>query len=334
MDKNKVKAPILIKIALAFFTLLFFLSATSLFYFKFYLGNDAVIPPYIRFFADTMRGSMGYFYYTAVPALIVISLVLWAVIAKAYRKEKMLNELEHTIPVEDNDIMRSVPFQDIVSKSDNDFKNHDLRHEVSTQTLKSPIVPTQKVPCVHQAKETQTEVGTDVCLEFAPKYVLQNEISSISELKEIIAKGKIPEISICTNDDLSSLSDDHREQMKRINSLDTNKIFAKIKQNNIELDLNDQEEKLAPKLTYRVVLKQAKQPKQKAEPKCETLPVKVELKYLTADEIVSRHRIDCESKKNANEFVFSACQSEKKTLGDMAKFYYESDLQEYSIEEN
>ncbi len=333
MDKNKVKAPILLQIALAFFTLLFFLSVFSLLYFRFYLGSGAVISPYIKLFFDIARGSMGYIYYTVIPAMIVLILIVWTVLAKAHRSEKVRNVLEHTVFDEDENTMRALPFQDIVSRGDSGFKNHHLRYEVSTQTVKSPIVPTKKAPLVHKADEVSAEVEADVSLQFAPSYVLQSEISSISELKEIIAKGKNPEVSICSNGDLSSLSDGNKEQIKKINSLDANKIFAQIKQNNITLDLNGQVEKHVPKHKFRVLFKQVKQQNQKPDFESENISVKPELVYLTADEIVSRYRIDCESKKNKNELVFSGLKNEEKTLDDMAKFYYESDLLEYSVEE-
>ncbi|MEG0692344.1 MAG: hypothetical protein RR444_04605 [Oscillospiraceae bacterium] len=69
----------------------------------------------------------------------------------------------------------------------------------------------------------------------------------------------------------------------------------------------------------------------KPEPKKQ--PEKVELHYLTADEIVLLHRKEKEDKIKQTLESVDSYDNEIKTLNDIAKFYYESDLEEYTIEE-
>ncbi|MEG0692345.1 MAG: hypothetical protein RR444_04610 [Oscillospiraceae bacterium] len=254
MDKTKVKAPILLRIALAFFTLLFILSTSALFYFRFYLVSDVQLPSYISILADSMRGGLGFVYYVLIPLLVVLGVTFWYLIAKGIRKERLLFELEHTVPEEDDDTMRVVPFQDSVAKSTLCGVNSEIASEVTTQTVKSPIVPTKQSKCVHEAGECETSCEkTDMSLQFAPNYVLQNDISSISELKAMIAKSKSPEISICPNDDLSNLSEKDKEQLQKMNSLDRDKIFNQIKQHNELLDTKEKVLPVVPKHTYKVI---------------------------------------------------------------------------------
>lgn len=214
------------------------------------------------------------------------------------------------------------PFQAIVTKKDSDFVNRDLLREISMETLKSPIIKNVKasltlnegeVELQQQQQQQQEETITDEEIsEFAPKYILENDISSMSELKEMIARKKPPKISFIINNDFSRISQTERKNLDKIMSLDTKKIIGAIKKNIENIDSVDRLH--SPPRRYKLACVS------EADPVVEKKD-SFKQKYLSADEIIAIRRREADEKK-AKADAFADQISDVKSPEDFAKLYY------------
>lgn len=318
MDQHKVKAPILLKIAVIFFTTVFIFSTATFLYLQFFWGEEVVIPASIHFLTDAMRGENGSFYFVIIPAIVAVCFIAWIILVKASRRERLLCELEQTVPSVGDIPMKSGPFQEVGIKGKFAPQRHPALEEVVTQTVQSPIVAVPHAASASPVKAIQPTKETRQ--EFTPSYLNQTEISTIRELKEQLAKEKLPIVSIFRGGNLSELSEGDKRRLEKIHEVNADRIFADIKQRNAEI--------LAAEPANQAPSKDAKSPLQPTSPlkKAETEPT---TSYLSADEIVMLHRKLQTQKKQQGKFVLSSESDEDKTADHIAKFYYESNLEGY-----
>lgn len=218
--------------------------------------------------------------------------------------------------------MLESPFQAIVMRADSDFINRDLLKEVYMETLTSPVISTKKPAKADTPPSKPLPVMNKVLpleepSDFSPKYIFNNDVSTIKELKKLIQEEKKVKVSFIIDGDMSKITTDDRLKLEKINSFDANKAIEGIKNSNC--DIPQLQEDKGGECRYKIVTLEEKTPLKEE---------KSANKYLSANEIINEHRKVSEAKK-ARTAAFSSSMDENKTAGELAQFYYKSDINEY-----
>ena len=319
MDKRNAKVPIMLKIAVGFFAFVFIGAVASLIYFRVYLSQDVVASS--NGFISSIVGEFGLLYYGLIPFLALASVVIWYLIVKSFCKHRKLSELASPKPVQEQPMMRDVPFQDSVIQHTKPSSNDKIIDEMPIQTGQSPLVSmanADTIPTVVSNQTPREKIG--VPQQFAPKYMLEDYVSTISELKKVIAKSKLPEIILLPNQ-TAQLSDVDQARVVKLKSFNHNKTFNSIKLHQVGLDKLVSSVQHNTKCEYKIMEEPEKNPE----------PSKQALRYLTADEIVAIHRKQKSEqvKLSMDQPLDNVDSGDEQGLNDIAKFYYQNNPAEY-----